>query len=318
MLVLKPEDTRMEGYAMKIGFLTSLFRRMTFETLVDWAADAGFGYIEAAAWPPGYDKICQYYATTIDATSLNDDIAEKKRKVLEDKKIKISSLAYYDNNLAPDKNKRKRIHEHLKQVINAAQMMKIELVGTFIGRDPSKTIEENIKEAVPIFSDFVSYARSRGVKLMIENCPMVGWQMEGLVGNVFFTPSIWEEFFNRIPDDNFGMNFDPSHLIWQRIDYCEVAADFSDKIFHFHAKDIKILKKELFRNGIYGGNWWIPVVPTGNGDIDWKKMMNILKKINYNGVISIELEDAEYEKTFEKVKEGHILSLNYLKSMYNE
>jgi len=82
----------MVGYAMKIGFLTSLFSRMTFENLVDWAADAGFGYIEAAAWPPGYDKICQYYATTIDATSLNDDIAEKKRKVLEDKKIKFQVL----------------------------------------------------------------------------------------------------------------------------------------------------------------------------------------------------------------------------------
>jgi sugar phosphate isomerase/epimerase len=308
----------MERHAMKIGFLTSLFSSMTFEDLIDWAADAGFGYIEAAAWPPGYDKICQYYAATIDATTLNDDIAEKKRKVLENKKIKISSLAYYDNNLSPDQNKRKKIHEHLKKVINAAQMMKTELVGTFIGRNPSKTIEENIKEAVPIFSDLVTYARDRGVKLMIENCPMIGWQMEGLVGNVFFAPSIWEDFFNSIPDDYFGMNFDPSHLLWQRIDYCKAAVDFSDKIFHFHAKDTKILKKELSRNGIYGSNWWVPVAPTGKGDIDWKKMMDTLKKINYDGVISIELEDAEYEKTFEKVKEGHILSLNYLKSMYNE
>jgi sugar phosphate isomerase/epimerase len=303
---------------MKIGFLTSLFSSMTFEDLVDWATEAGFEYIEAATWPPGYDKICQYYAATIDATTLNDDLAGKKKKALEDKKIKISSLAYYDNNLSPDKNKRKKIHEHLKKVIDAAQMMKTELVGTFVGRDQSKTIEENIKEAIPIFSDFVSYARDRGVKLMIENCPMIGWQMEGLVGNVFFTPSIWEDFFHSIPDAHFGMNFDPSHLLWQRIDYCKAAVDFSDKIFHFHAKDTKILKKELSRNGIYGSNWWVPVAPTGKGDIDWKKMMDTLKKINYDGVISIELEDAEYEKTFEKVKEGHIVSLHYLKSMESE
>jgi len=302
---------------MRIGFLTSLFSSMTFEDLVQWAADAGFGYIEAAAWPPGYNTICQYYAATIDATKLEEETAEKMRKVLEDKHIKISSLAYYDNNLAPDIKKRKAIHEHLKKVINAARIMKTELVGTFIGRDPSKTVEENIEEAVPIFSDFVSYARSCGVKLMIENCPMIGWQMQGLVGNIFFSPSLWEYFFNRIPDDNFGINFDPSHLIWQRIDYCKAASDFSDKIFHFHAKDTKILKKELFRNGIYSSNWWVPVVPAGNGDIDWKKMMNTLKKNHYDGVVSIELEDAEYEKTFEKVMEGHILSLNYLKSMYN-
>jgi len=301
---------------MKIGFLTSLFRSMTFDDLISWAANAGFGYIEAAAWPPGYEKICQYYAATIDATTLDDDEAEKKIRVLEDKKIKISSLAYYDNNLSPDKNERRMIHEHLQKVINAAQMMKIELVGTFIGRDPAKTIEENVKEAIPIFSDFVNYARDRGVKLMIENCPMVGWQKEGLVGNVFFSPSIWENFFNSISDDNFGMNFDPSHLIWQGIDYCKAAVDFSDKIFHFHAKDTKILKEKLSRDGIYSRNWWVPVAPTGKGDIDWKKMMDTLKKINYDGVISIEFEDAEYEKTFEKVKEGHILSLNYIQSMY--
>ena len=303
---------------MKIGFLTSLFSSMTFEDLVQWATGASFGYIEAAAWPPGYDKICQYYAATINAATIDDNSAEKKKKVLEDKKIKISSLAYYDNNLAPDRNRRKRIHRHLKKVINAAQMMKTELVGTFIGRDPSKTIEENIEEAVPIFTDLVSYARDHGVKLMIENAPMVGWQTEGLVGNIFFSPAVWEDFFNRIPDDYFGMNFDPSHLVWQRIDYCKVAADFSDKIFHFHAKDTKILQEELCRNGIYGSNWWVPVIPAGNGDIDWRKMLDTLKKINYDGVISIELEDAEYEKTFEKVKEGHILVLNYLKSIYNE
>ena len=300
---------------MKIGFLTSLLNSMKFEELVKWAKDTGFGYLEVAAWPPGHDKICQYYAATIDATTLNEEIAERNREVLERYNIKISSLAYYDNNLEPDRNKRKEIQSHLKKVIDAAQMMKTDLVGTFIGRDPSKTIEENIKEAIPIFSDLIAYAKDHGVKLMIENCPMVGWQTEGLIGNIFFAPFIWEEFFSAIPDENFGMNFDPSHLIWQRIDYCKVIDDFSGKIFHFHAKDTKILEDRLFYNGIFSENWWIPIAPSGKGDIDWRKIMDALKTINYGGVISIELEDAEYEKTLANVKVGHIRSLNYLKSI---
>ena len=299
---------------MEFGFLTSLLNSMGFEGIVEWAKERGFSCIEAAAWPKGADKICIYYAATVDAGSLDEEEALKKKAVLDKHGIRISSLAYYDNNLEPDDDKRRSIHEHLKAVIKAAHLLGVELVGTFIGRDPHCDIKENIAKAIPIIKDFTDYAGDLGVTLMIENCPMVGWQREHLIGNVFYEPSIWERFFERIESKSFGMNFDPSHLTWQRIDYCEVMREFADKIRHFHAKDTQVVEDVLHRNGIYSEGWWKPVIPAGDGDINWGSVFNTIKEIGYKGPVSVEFEDERYETSQEKVKEGLVKTLHYLQS----
>ena len=300
---------------MKTGFLTSLIKDMSFKELVEWAKNNDFEYMEIAAWPKGYEKICKYYYATIDIDTLTEESAAEYNDILEQNSINISSFAYYDNNLEPDKDKRDKIHTHLKKIIDTAGMMGEKYVGTFIGRNPNLNISENINEAVEVFKELVDYAAQRNVKLMIENCPMLGWQKEGLIGNVFFAPFLWEEIFGKIESDYFGINFDPSHLIWQEIDYCRALEDFSKKVFHFHAKDTRVIKDKLHENGIYSDNWWEPVIPDGGGNIDWKKVIKTLKNINYKGAISIELEDEDYEMNVDKVREGLIKSNKYLSSI---
>lgn len=302
---------------MKFGFLTALLSSMKLEELARWAESEGFDCLEIAAWPVGSAKICKYWSTSIDVVKLDKSKASIIKELLATHKLEISSLAYYANNLAADPEEREAVHTHLKRVIDAASLLNVDLVGTFVGRDHTKNIAENIKIAVEIFKELVEYAKDHGVRLMIENCPMVGWQLEGLTGNVAYAPFIWEKLFNLVPQNNFGLNFDPSHLIWQQIDYCEVLDEFAEKIFHCHAKDTKIIKDKLNRDGIYSEGWCIPKIP-GLGHVDWKKFISALQKIDYSGALSIELEDLIYEENEEKVKEGLVTSLNYLQSILKE
>lgn len=302
---------------MKLGFLAALLSNMKIEELVEWAVNSGFDCLEIAVWPPKSKQICKYWGTNINVVELDKSKAKIIKDLFANHNIEISSLAYYANNLAADPKERESVHTHLKRVINAASLLNVDLVGTFIGRDHTKSIAENIKIAIEVFKGLVSYAKDHGVRLMIENCPMVGWQVEGLIGNIAYAPFIWEELFDSIPQSNFGLNFDPSHLIWQQIDYCQILDEFATKIFHCHAKDTKIIKDKLNRNGIYSKNWWIPKIP-GSGDINWEKFTDALEKIGYSGVVSIELEDSVYEENEEKVKEGLLKSLNYLRSVIKE
>ncbi|HAM39326.1 MAG TPA: sugar phosphate isomerase, partial [Elusimicrobia bacterium] len=142
-----------------------------------------------------------------------------------------------------------------------------------------------------------------GIRIMIENCPMEGWQVEGLPGTISYSPELWDEMFSVIPNKNFGLNFDPSHLYWLQIEYLQPIKRFSKYIFHVHAKDTEIIKDKLNDVSIYGKDWWQYRVP-GLGEINWSKFIKALKEINYNGVVSIEHEDPIYSGTEEKIKEG--------------
>lgn len=302
---------------MKLGFLTALLSSMKLEELLEWAERNNFDCLEIAVWQPGSSQKCKYWGTTIDVTKLNTRVAKNIKELFSKYNLRISSLAYYDNNLDQDLKRRESVHKHMQKVIDAASLLDVDLVGTFVGRDPTKTINENIEVAGRIFSELVRFAEDRDVKLMIENCPMIGWQVEGLVGNVAYAPFIWDELFSRIPSENFGLNFDPSHLIWQQIDYCGIISKFANRIFHCHAKDTAILEEKLVKNGIYGVDWWQPRIP-GSGHIDWEKFVNSLRRIGYDGVISIELEDPVWEESEEKVKEGLVKAANYLQPIMEE
>jgi len=95
-----------------------------------------------------------------------------------------------------------------------------------------------------------------------------------------------------IPDDNFGLNLDPSHLILQMIDYGRVVREFSEKLFYVHVKDLQIDRDGLYNNGMLsrGIGWQIPRLP-GLGDVDWEKFFAALKSIGYDDVVSMEHED---------------------------
>lgn len=303
---------------MKVGFLTVALGTLEFDDIVKWASSAGFEALEIAVWPPKNER--DFSATTINVEKLDYHEAERIRILLEKHNLIVSSLAYYDNNLDANLERRKKINDHLKKVIDAAHLLGVELVGTFIGRDITKSIEQNLEEFEKVFKPLISYAESKNVRLMIENCPMMGWQGEEKIGNIFYSPQIWREIF-RITPSSFGMNLDPSHLYWLGIDYLKVLEEFSDRIFHVHAKDVEVKRNVLYEQsilGYYGTNihgksWWIYRLP-GLGEIDWRSFISGLKKIGYDFVISIEHEDPIWSGNLDKVKKGLLMGLKFIKN----
>lgn len=303
---------------MKIGFLTVALGNTKLEEIVKWSSENGFEALEIAAWPLVNER--DFSSTTIDVTDFSKKKAEEIRKAFEKHNLTISSLAYYDNNLDANPERRKNINEHLKKVIDAAHLLKVELVGTFIGRDIRKSVEENIKEFEKVFKPLITYAEKKNVKLMIENCPMVGWQEPEKIGNIFYSPQLWKEIL-RITPDSFGINFDPSHLYWLGIDYIKVLEEFKDRVFHVHAKDVEIDDSMLDQQGIFGHfgtnlhgkSWWIYRLP-GLGEIDWQDFIRTLKRIGYDFVISIEHEDPVWAGAVEKSKIGLKMGLEHLRN----
>jgi sugar phosphate isomerase/epimerase len=302
---------------MKIGFLTACLPRVHFEEIVPWAAKQGFKTLELAAWPD--DSRRDYQARHVAAESFTKDDARRMNDLLAEHGMAISAFAYYDNNLHPDLKKRAGYHRHLHRVIDAAALLGVKLVGTFVGGRPvlPTTVMKEIGE---IFRGIVAYAEDRGVRVMIENCPMDNWVQWGLPGNYAFSPELWDALFNEVPSDNFGLNFDPSHLYWLGIDHLRAARDYAGRIFHVHAKDAEILEEGRNRFGILSeqlaGNrwksgWWRYRMP-GKGNIDWTAFIDTLQEIGYDGALSIEHEDPEYEGSEEAVKEGLRLGLSHL------
>lgn len=303
---------------MHLGFLTVCLGNMELKDKAKWASENGFKSLEIACWPQVNSR--DYSSCDIDVETLTEEKAEEIKKYMKDYGLSISSLAYYDNNLDPDSEKRAYINNHTKKCIDAAVMLGTSMVGTFIGRDPNKNLKENFDEFEKVFGDIVDYAERKGIKIIIENCPMEGWQKEGLPGTISFTPELWEEMFRRIPSMNFGLNLDPSHLLFQLIDYVKVVPAFKDRIFHVHAKDAEIFNDKLEWYGVFNRQfpkkgetgYWRFRMP-GLGQVDWNKFIKALKDVGYDGVISIEHEDPLYEGSEEKVKEGLKLGYDHLK-----
>ena len=165
-----------------------------------------------------------------------------------------------------------------------------------------------------MWTPIVEFAKEHGVKIGIENCPMLFWEDQWPGGqNIATTPAIWRKMFELIPADNFGLNFDPSHFIWQMMDYVKPIYEFKDKIFHIHFKDVKLYKDKLDDYGImaYPLNFMAPKLP-GLGDVDWGKFVSALNDIGYDGFACVEVEDRAFESSKEKRIESVILSKKYL------
>ncbi|MBI4428874.1 MAG: sugar phosphate isomerase/epimerase [Ignavibacteriales bacterium] len=303
---------------MKLGFLTACLPQVPLENLVPWAASQEFETLELAAWPVKSTR--DYQARQLDAAGLKSAEAEKIKNLFDTHNMAISALAYYDNNLDPNPRKRKYYHDHLKKVIQAASLLGVNLVGTFVGGRLDKLPAENMKEIGKEFRRILKYAEDRGVRVMIENCPMDGWQRFTLPGNFAFSPELWQALFEEVPSPNFGLNFDPSHLYWLGIDYVRAAREFGTKIFHAHAKDCEFLPEGQYRYGIFGqqikptpwkSGWWRYRMP-GQGKVNWKEFITTLRSVGYDYVLSIEHEDPEWEGSEEKVKKGLQMGREFL------
>jgi sugar phosphate isomerase/epimerase len=298
---------------MKLGLLTAAFPRMNLERTAAWSAANGFQMLEVASWPASGGERRRYAGVShIDVERLD---AGKVRDVLDRHGLEISSLAYYPNNLHPDPGERRTVNNHLKKVVDAAAALGVPTVGTFVGRDQTKNVPDNFREFRKVWPRLVSYAEGRGVNIAIENCPMIfSWDEWPGGTNLAATPAVWDEMFTIVPSPRFGLNLDPSHLVWLRIDYLRVVRDYASRILHVHAKDMEIDRDGLYRNGTVslGMGWQVPRLP-GLGEVRWDRFLAALYGVGYDGVVSVEHEDRAFEGTAELVQRGFLIARDALR-----
>jgi sugar phosphate isomerase/epimerase len=293
---------------VRLGLLTAAFGGLTLEQVAEWAAGNGFEMLEVACWPSGGGERRRYAGVThIDVDSFDPGAV---RETLDRHGLQISSLAYYPNNLHPDDAHRAEVNGHLKKVIDAAARLDVPIVGTFAGNDKDRPLPENLERFRAIWPELVAYAGDKGVKVAIENCPMIFSYDEWPGGtNLAWSPAIWEQMFEAIPAENFGLNLDPSHLVWLMIDYERAVYDFADRIFHVHAKDMEIRRDGLYRHGTFnsGIGWQVPRLP-GLGEVSWPRFIAALYAVGYDYVVSVEHEDRAFEGDEELVKRGFLIA----------
>ncbi|MCK4244616.1 MAG: sugar phosphate isomerase/epimerase [Candidatus Omnitrophica bacterium] len=213
---------------------------------------------------------------------------ESIKEKMEENDLAISALGFYFNQIQPEDWQKQRF----LKLLEIAPKLKVKVICTFAGRDPEKSPEDNIPLFKKAFTPLVKRAEDNGIKIAIENCPMMcGHPFRGI--NIAFAPKVWDLMFEAVDSKNFGLEFDPSHLHWLGIDYIQTAKDYRDKVYHVHAKDTEILEERLAKESIYGTGWWRYRLP-GLGEIDWKGFISTLYDIGYKGNIAIEHEDPVF------------------------
>ena len=299
---------------MKLGFVSAILDTYSFEEVIDFASEHGFECVEMACWPRGKAERRYAGVSHINVDDMSDENIAYIKDYCAKKKVEISSLAFYPNTMDEDLKKREANIEHLKKVIVASHKLGIGMVTTFIGRMQTKNVDENIEEFKKVWPPIIKFAEENDVKVAIENCPMLfGYDQWPGGQNLFTTPAIWRKCFEIIPSKNFGLNYDPSHFVWQMIDYIKPIYEFKDRIFHVHYKDIKVYRDKLDDYGIMATplSFMSPKLP-GLGDVDWGKYVSALTDIGYEGYTCLEIEDKAFEGSKERVEASLDLAKRYI------
>lgn len=301
---------------MKLGLVSAILDQSSYEEMIDTAAELGFACVEAACWPQGAAEWRYGGVSHIDADRVleEDAYAAHIRDYAREKEVEISSLAYYPNTMDSNQEKREAAIRHLRKLICASAKLGVNMVTTFIGRDQNKTVEENLELMKEIWPPILKLAEENQVKVAIENCPMLFDQGQWPGGqNLMTTPYIWQKVFEILDSPYLGINYDPSHFVWQRVDYIKPIYQFKEKIFHVHYKDIKVYEDKLEQCGImsYPLQYMSPKLP-GLGDVDWGRYVSALTDIGYSGYTCIEVEDKAFEGSAEKILDSLRLSKRYM------
>ncbi len=280
---------------MQLGYVTAILPDWTLEQHMQFAAQQGFDCLEVMCWPVGKAERRYAGVTHIDVMDFTQADAERIKGLMRQYNINISSLGYYPNPLVADTEERQTYIDHIKRVIAASAMLGINTMTTFVGRDPLKTIDDQWGDFEAVWKPLIAFAESQHVRVGIENCPMLFTWDEWPGGkNLAISPDIWRRMFDSIPSDQWGLNFDPSHLIWQHIDYIRCIREFGKRFIHVHAKDTKIDTDLIYQHGIMGVKWHRPKLP-GLGDVDWGAFFSVLNDVGYKDAVCIEVEDRAYE-----------------------
>jgi sugar phosphate isomerase/epimerase len=299
---------------MKLGFLSAILPELSFEELVDYAAKCGYASIEVCCWPVGKAERRYAGVTHINVDTLDDTKIAHIQNHLKKNGIEISALGYYPNPLDPDEEKSRFYVSHIRKVITAAARLGVNKINTFAGKDKNKSVDENFEIFTSVWAPVIKFAEENKVKVGIENCPMLFTRDEWPGGNnLASTPAIWRRMFMEIQSDYFGLNYDPSHLLWMQMDYVKPLYEFKDKLFHIHLKDARVDRNKLNDIGILATplEFHSPKLP-GLGEIDWGKFISALHDIRYNGHVCVEVEDKAFEGSLEDRKYSIVLSKRYL------
>jgi sugar phosphate isomerase/epimerase len=292
---------------VKLGFLTACLPGLSLDDIAAWAGANGYQGLEVAAWPRVKGR--EWEASHLDVAAFAAGDASRTRKLFEEHGLEVSAVAYYENNLHVDLQQREAIHGHLRRCIDAAGLLGCELVGTFLGRDITKSVRDNLRLAESVLPPLVEYASERGVRLVVENCPMEGWHPDGYPANLAYSPELWD----WIGSLGFFLNYDPSHLVWLGIDPVEALRGNGEMILHVQAKDAQVDERARNRYGVFGRmidrptpwdtGWWRYRIP-GLGSVDWSGVVDALYETGFDGFVSVEHEDPIWSGSPAKVKQG--------------
>ncbi|SKB83133.1 sugar phosphate isomerase/epimerase family protein [Dyadobacter psychrophilus] len=301
---------------LKLGFNSAILGDFGFEHVVQFAGNHGFSCVEMMCWPSDNADSRRYAGVThIDVNNLTPERISVIKHTLKEANVTISALGYYPNPLDPDEERSGYYIEHIKQVIRGAAKLNIPVVTTFIGRNPAKSIKENLAKFADVWPSIIKVAEEENVKVGIENCPMFFTDDEWPGGkNLAISPAVWDRMFEIIPSPIFGLNYDPSHMIWQMMSETKPIYDYKDRLHHIHLKDAKIYKDKLDRVGIMANplEYHSPKLP-GLGDVNWRAFFAALTDVRYRGPVVIEVEDKAYEGSITDVQSAILTSRNYLR-----
>ncbi|MEO0468121.1 MAG: sugar phosphate isomerase/epimerase family protein [Bacteroidota bacterium] len=305
---------------MQLGFVSAILPDQSLKEVLTIAANIGYDCVEIMCWPKGKAERRYAGVTHIDVTHFGEEEAREVHKLVQQTGVTISGLGYYPNPLVGDESEGQVYIDHIKKVIDAAAILGINQVNTFVGRDHTKSVDDNWPRFTELWSELVAFAESKNVRIAIENCPMIFTNDEWPGGkNLATTPAIWRRMYGTIESDHFGLNYDPSHMIWQHMDYLTPMRDFSHKLFHIHAKDVRVDQHLLDLHGIMSppNLWHTPKLP-GLGNVDWGAFFSILTSTGYDGPVCVEVEDRAYEGSLDNrikaLKQSHTYLRQFIPS----
>jgi sugar phosphate isomerase/epimerase len=303
---------------MQLGFVSAIFGDLPLDEVLAFAGSEGYQCIEVMCWPSAkverpYGGVCH-----IDVTGFTQAQADDIRALCEKHRVTISALGYYANALSDDPNEAEVARSHFRKVIDAAPLLGLKNVNGFIGANRYKPLDENLKQFEQVWPDIIRHAEVRGIKVGIENCPMLMPYTWPFGVNLARSPSIWRHMFEKIPSPNFGLNYDPSHLVMQLIDPVAPIREFGPRIFHTHAKDMRVDRHLL--NDV--GSLVPPMsrstakIP-GLGDVPWGAWIGALTDAGYDGPVCVEVEDEApaFHETLEGRKRSLRISRNVLRPL---
>lgn len=301
---------------MQLGLVSAIFGDLSLEETFRHAAEIGYDCVEVLCWPPGGPDRKYGGVTHIDVTQFSQYQADEVRALCEKYGVGISALGYYSVPLSVDPEQAQAARDHLPKVIDAAVLLGLGTVNSFIGADHTLPLEANLEKFAQVWPALVHYAEERNIRIGIENCPMLFENTWPFGVNLARTPAIWRRMFEVIPSRHFGLNYDPSHLEMQLMDPIAPIREFGDRIFHTHAKDMRVDRHRL--NDV--GSLVPPMerstakIP-GLGNIDWGKWIAALTDVGYDGPVCVEVEDEAFHGSVARRRQALAISHNVLRPL---